>query len=231
MRTAFATIALAVLLNAGCKSAAQVKKEAELQDAMASPLPLDPTEKLELSPWWTNGRQLLQLSDDGTYRLYGGTNRYHKPAEKGAWWQQSYATLWLDPYADPPLSTTRVVIRRSGGRLLLDVRDLAAMTELADPPVVVEDRLIGVWTGEAGSLMLGADLRYRFERRAPQTSAPARLGSEEGIWQVDAKLLILEPDSAGMPPTLMRIREGNATIELESSGGPLVRKPSRLEQG
>ncbi len=232
MRTATLLVSMLVAAAAGCASserAEQERKEQELLNAV--PLEFDPTDQYELAAWWTNGDQLLNLDVSGSYKLYEGTNRYRSPVERGRWWQQSYATLWLEPYAEPSRKTTRIVLRKVAGDLRLDVRDLNPMSELSGPPVVIEDRLTGGWTGPAGRLQLGGNLRYRFQRSAIEPSGPAVLGGEDGAWRVEANLLILEPDSATLAPTLMRILDTDGTINLETSGGRLARMQSPLEQG
>lgn len=231
MKAAFLTLCLAALAGAGCVSQTTHQSSAAQQEPVARRLSLDPTDEYELAAWWTNGSELLHLDEDRTYQLYEGTNRYHEPAEHGAWWRQSYATLWLEPYDERPQEAARVAIRRAGGELRLDVRDLAPMSQLPDPPQVIEDRLIGGWQGDAGTLLLGADLRYRFER-SPKADGLARLGTEDGAWHVEEHLLILEPNSAARPPTLLRIREdGDEPLHLQSSAGALYRMPSPIDHG
>ncbi len=232
MRSAMILVSMLAAGVAGCASSEKAEqKEQEAQYARATPLAFDPTEQYELASWWTNGDQLLNLDASGSYKLYEGTNRFHRPAERGRWWQQSYATLWLEPYEERSRESARIAIRKVRGHLVLDVRDLGAMSELPAPPLVMEDRLTGDWSGAVGELGLGGDLRYRFKRHSTRPSVPAQLGSEDGGWRVEANLLILQPDSARLAPTLMRIIERDATIHLETSDGRLARIPSPLEQG
>ena len=95
--TFVALLGVAVLL-AGCASTS--KTDLEKAD---TPLPLDPTDDIELAEWWTNGYHLLHLGGDGFYRLYAENNRYLEPLERGKWWQQSYATVWLETYDQLPV--------------------------------------------------------------------------------------------------------------------------------
>jgi hypothetical protein len=74
------SIVLIVILGAGCASG---KKEKPDPLTLSTPLPLDPTDTYEIAEWWTNGKQLLQLSETGVYRLHDGINRYRTPIERG----------------------------------------------------------------------------------------------------------------------------------------------------
>ena len=218
---------LVLIVAYGCDSKAKKQEQDPL--VASTPLSLDPTDVPELTEWWTNDTQLLQLSESGVYRLYAGTNRYHMPMERGQWTRRNYAALMIEPYAELPSQPARVSIRRVGDELRLLVRNLQPMHSLADPPKVLEDRLIGGWTGEGEALRLGADLRYSFSRQAARTSGPASLGSEEGGWEVQDDLLILQPDSRGMLPTIVRVHETDDEMFLETGGRRLVPAPSPFE--
>ncbi len=217
MRPVLLALALALAGAPGCSSS---KKQA----ALASPslLPLDPTEPQELAEWWSDGKRLLFLDANGTYRLFEGNDRYQEPAERGRWWQQSYASLWLEPYERLGKRSTRVSIRKDGDALALVVPAVGTLSPLAGPPAVIEDRLIGQWTGAPGELRLGQDLRYRLSPRAA-AGAAAALGGQQGAWTVEDDTLLLQPDSAGLAPTLIRIRQQDESIILESPSGPLTR--------
>ncbi len=218
---------LIVLVPIGCAA----KQSTHSQDPVATstPLPLAPTESYEIAEWWTNGKQLLQLSEIGVYRLYPGINQYHRPMERGQWSKRNYAALWIEPYAELPRRPARVPVRKVGGKLQLDVRNLQPMSALAGPPDVIEDHLIGGWTGDIGSLVLAADLRYSLRRREVRTSGPASLASEEGGWKVQDDFLILQPDSRGMPPTVVRVHLNEDGLFLEAPDGRLV--PTALPFG
>lgn len=226
MRFLLSTLLIAVLA-AGCASSDKKEKQDAL--AVSTPLPLDPTESYEIAEWWTNGKQLLQLSETGVYRLYEGINRYHMPVERGQWTRRNYAALWIEPYAELPRHPARVQVRRVGDELELDVRDLQPMVALAAPPDVIEDHLIGGWTGEPGTLVLGGDLRYSFSRSETRSSGPAALASEEGGWQVQDDFLVLQPDSQGIPPTVVRVHVDEDGMFLETQDGLLVQKPLPFE--
>ncbi len=217
---------LIAIVGAGCASA---KKEKQDPLAVSTPLPLDPTDTYEIAEWWTNGKQLLQLTETGVYRLHDGINRYHMPIERGRWSRRNYAALWIEPYAELPSEPARISIRRVGDELELDVRSLQPMTALETPPDVIEDHLIGGWSGDIGSLVLGADLRYSFSRTETRSSGPAELASEEGGWQVQDDFLVLRPDSRGNPPTVVRVHVNEDGMFLETQDGRLVPVPLPFE--
>jgi hypothetical protein len=224
MRRVLLALALALASVPGCSSSRK-------QAALASPslLPLDPTQPQELAEWWSDGKHLLFLDPSGTYRLFEGTDRYHEPAERGRWWQQSYASLWLEPYERLGKRSSRVVIRKDGNGLALDVPAVGTLAPLGGPPAVIEDRLMGQWTGAPGELRLGQDLRYRLSPRAASGTVAA-LGGQQGVWTVEDDTLLLQPDSAGLSPTLIRIRQQDETIILELPSGSLTRSAGASPQ-
>jgi len=217
---------LIAIVGAGCASD---KKDKQDPLAFSTPLALDPTDSYEIAEWWTNGKHLLQLNETGVYRLYDGINRYRRPIERGQWSRRNYAALWIEPYAELPSEPARISIRRVGGKLELDVRGLQPMTALEMPPDVIEDHLIGGWSGDIGSLVLGGDLRYSFFRSQRRSSGPAELASEEGGWQVKDDFLVLQPDSRGIRPTVVRVHVNEDGMFLETSDGRLVPVPLPFE--
>lgn len=223
----FLSAILVTVLATGCASSAKKDKQDPL--AVSTPLPLDPTHNYEIAEWWSNGKQLLQLSESGVYRLYGGINRYHTPVERGQWTRRNYAAIWIEPYAELPREPARVAIRLVGDELELDVRDLQPMTALDAPPDVIEDQLVGGWTGDPGTLVLTDNLRYSFARSDPRSSGPAKLATEEGGWRVQDDFLLLQPDSRGMPATVVRVHVADDGMYLEAKDGHLVPTPLPFE--
>jgi hypothetical protein len=219
-------IVLTAIVGAGCASE---KKKTPDPLTLSTPLPLDPTETYEIAEWWTNGKQLLQLSEMGVYRLHDGINRYRTPIERGRWSRRNYAALWIEPYAELPREPTRISIRRVGDRLELDMRSLQPMTALETPPDVIEDHLIGGWSGDVGSLVLGSDLRYSFSRSTTRSSGPAELASEEGGWKVQDDFLVLRPDSRGIATTVVRVLVNEDGMFLDTQDGRLVPTPLSFE--
>lgn len=220
MRSALVTLIVAMMLS-GCASGERQKREAKA----AVPLAFDPTEKYQTPRWWTNGQELLHLGADGGYELYPGTNRYARPSETGRWWQQSYAALWLEPYAQYSSPRTRCSIRKIDQDFVLEVRSLEPMLGIEVPPPVVEDRLIGSWRGPIGVLKLAGDLRYILSPQAG-TSAPAAVASQDGRWIVEAKTIVLRPDSPSIEPRYLSIAEEDGTLVLETDDGRMTRQES-----
>ncbi len=213
---------LIVIVGAGCASD---NKDRQDPLGVSTPLPLDPTDTYEIAEWWTNGKQLIELNETGFYRLYDGINRYRKPVERGQWSRRNYAALWIEPYAELPSEPARIPIRLVDGELELLVRNLQPMTALEVPPDVIEDHLIGSWSGDLGLLLLGADLRYSLIRNETRSSGPAALASEQGGWQVRDDFLVLQPDSRGIRTTVVRVVVSDDGMFLESPDGRLVPVP------
>ncbi len=209
-----------LVVFAGCETK-KLTPEAEL--VISTPLPFDPTEKYELAAWWSNDEQLLHLARTGFYRLYEGTNRYRGTAERGRWWQQSYAALWLEPYSQLRQEPTRVSIRKSEDGFTIALRDLEEMRALDEPPAVLEDRLTGTWHGAFGRLTLASDSRYVFSPSPPPQVTPAVVAGHQGDWRIQDKMLLLLPDSPAMEPIALSVSATNETAVLRSSAGLLRR--------
>ncbi len=213
-------IVVMLLLMVGCESTDETDQAALMTSI---PLEFDPTEKYELASWWSNDEQLLHLDRTGFYRLYKGTNRYRGTAERGRWWQQSYAALWLEPYSERPQEPTRVSIRKSDDGFTIELRDLEEMKALDEPPAVLEDRLIGTWRGAFGRLTLGSDSRYVYSPAAPPRSTPAVVAGHQGDWRIEDKMLLLLPDSPATEPIALSVSATDETAVLRSSAGLLRR--------
>jgi hypothetical protein len=105
------------------------------------------------------------------------------------------------------------------------------MMALDAPPPVVEDRLLGQWTGDSAALRLGADMRYVYSARPARAPRPAAVAGHGGGWQVQGGTVILRPDSRGVEPITVRIREIDGTIVLETPDGRLAREAPAAEGG
>lgn len=213
-------IVVMLLLLVGCESTEETDQAAMMTSI---PLQFDPTEKYVLAAWWSNDEQLLHLDRIGFYRLYKGTNRYRGTAERGRWWQHSYAALWLEPYSQLPQDPTRVSIRKSDDGFTIELRDLEEMKALDEPPAVLEDRLIGTWRGAFGRLTLGSDSRYAYSPAAPPQATPAVVAGHQGDWRIQDTMLLLLPDSPAMEPIALSVSATDETAGLRSSAGPLQR--------
>jgi hypothetical protein len=205
---------------AGCAASSD-----DTQDIYVStPLAFDPTEEYELATWWFNGRRLLYLGDDGYYAIYDEGNRYRPPDERGQWWKHSYAALWLEPYDTPRHETHRVSIRKSEGALALHVGRLEPFAPLAAPPPVLEDRLLGRWSGDPGRLELRDNMRYVFLPRIAAGDEQAALTRHEGSWSLEGVSLVLQPDSPRAEPLSLDLQERGEAIILAAESGELHRE-------
>ena len=219
MRRAITCLLILPLATADCAP----REDTQQELFVSAPLDFDPTEEYDLSNWWSNDRQLLFLGDGGFYALFDTTNRYRGPAERGRWWQQTFAALWLEPYAELQRQSRRVSIGKIGGRLALNVGRLESMFAIDRPPEVIEDRLIGVWQGAAGHLRLDANGRYMLRPRREwegRRARPAAVAGHQGTWRVVGDQLRLEPDSPKTQTVTLALQYDEETLEL--AGGELI---------
>jgi len=186
--------------------------------AVSTPLDLDPTDRIEIGRWWTNGRELLRLDPDGAFRLYATTNRHHPPLERGRWSRQSYAVMWLEPYSLLPRERVRVALSRMNGEIALSVPDLLPFFAIEQPPAVLEDALFGIWRGPLGTLQLDPTMRYTFSPD-PKPAAGAALAGHRGRWRLDNGLVQLTPDAMGMGPFTLTLITGDERLELSTPEG------------
>ncbi len=209
-------LAVCAVLAGGCAS------KDDDGDAVLAPAPLefDPTEPYTLSEWWSDGDRLLRLGSDQAYELFDGQNRYHLPAERGRWWQQSYAALWLEPYVKLPRERRRVAVAKSAGRIVLRAGGDEPWRSLDAPPEVVEDRLLGTWRG-AGLLRLWDTMRYDFSPSPDHPSPVVVVAGHRGSWLVAGDELRLQPDSPSAAPMTLVLEHAGDEILLEWSGGTL----------
>ena len=196
--SASASVALAIVALVGPRASAQ-------SEAPAPPpipaLDIDPTEQIDIKGWWSNGRELLLIQADGGYKLWKGTNRFLAPDDIGRWDRQTYRTFWLETYRGDAHSRDRAHLRREDGILLLSLRDLQPMKQLARPPHTREDSLAGAWSGPPGTLTLRDDGTYSFSvsKTNPKDRQPARLGSHSGTWLVRDETVVLSQGSRSQP--------------------------------
>ncbi|MDY7110093.1 MAG: hypothetical protein SYC29_15790 [Planctomycetota bacterium] len=172
-----------------------------------TPLTLDPMEEYELGEWWTNGDVMLRLDETGFYALYGEMNRYHRPVQRGKWWQQSYAVLWLEPYEALRTEWVRVQISKIDDRLALTIPKRDPMFAIAQPPPVMEDRLLGQWTSEKGTLFLSGNLRYTLTPARAEIDQRAIIAGHRGTWRLADDRLLLTPDPPNMGPFEFRVEQ------------------------
>ncbi len=189
-------LALAVAVHAAAFVGSSAPSWAQSDAPVPPPIPsldIDPTEKIDATGWWSNGRELLLIQSDGSYRLWKGTNRFLAADDIGRWDRQTYRTLWLETYRGQKHSRDRAHLRREDGILLMSLRDLQPMRQLARPPHTREDTLVGAWSGPPGTLTLRDDGTYSFSvsRSGPKDRQPARIGSHTGTWLVRDDTVVL----------------------------------------
>lgn len=195
----------------------------EPEPVVHTPLDLDPTEDVEIAEWWTTGKRLLHLYDDGRYALYSSTNRYDTPVERGRWSQGSYAALWMEPYTTQH-RRVRVSISKVNGELRLDVPKVGELRPLEQPPRVVEDRLVGLWKGPLGDLYLYDNMLFEYKRVRGDTSLSPL--PTTGQWRITDKSVTLLPDSPAYQTTRLNMNMSNEGMILESSFGTFQREGS-----
>jgi hypothetical protein len=165
---------------------------------------LDPEHPFPIVGWWSNGREMLDVAEDGAYRLYDSQNRYRKPIEVGRWHRQNHAAFWLEPYTMRKEERTRVPLSIVEGSVAISVRTFGSMTALETPPFAAEDLFIGLWAGAGGSLDLQPSMRYHYvaPRRAVE-GQPVVISSHRGAWRLREGKVELLPDSPSVTAMLL----------------------------
>jgi hypothetical protein len=178
-----------------------------------TPLDVDPLDEIELGRWWSDGEVMLRLDPDGSYALYGSTNRYHDPIQRGRWSKPSYAYLILEPYARFEHAAVRVEVARVGDVIALEHPRFGALVELEGPPRVAEDGLLGRWLGPPGVLELFEDGRYAIAPAPADDAGRVIIAGHRGRWRLDAHRLTLTPNPTGMQPIELRVEtRGDETV-------------------
>lgn len=190
----------------------------------STPLPLDPTAPVPVEGWWSNGRQLLQLSDDGSYRLWANTNRFDIPLQNGRWSRATYAAVELQPYAIRTPERTRCDLEYSGSEVRLVIPGVEPMVRFEAAPPTVEERLVGTWRGAGGTLRLLDDGRYHAEAPAGGASQPISLAGHGGRWLYEGATLLLLPDSPTVPTVTIAVEPyGSDDVRLRAGDGAYLR--------
>ncbi len=196
---------MALALNGCTMSSDQQEKARISQDN--TPLPVDPSDKIVIGPWWSDGTHLLNLRDDGGYTIYDHNNRYSKPIDRGRWGRQNYATLWLEPYTGLQAQRIRVQVVKAENRFGLNVPKYQTMFALATPPAVLEDQLVGDWQGEVGVLTLKANLTYVFAPASGATAADGKpVVGHNGKWKLSGERITLNPTTPSVSPQSLAVK-------------------------
>ncbi len=223
---ASAAFALAVILASPSASAAEPPASAPRNVPTVS---LDPEHPFPIVGWWSNGREMLDVAEDGAYRLYDSQNRYRKPIEVGRWHRQNHAAFWLEPYTMRKEERTRVPLSIVEGSVAITVRTFAAMTALEAPPFAAEDLFIGLWAGAGGSLDLQPSMRYHYvaPRRAAE-GQPVVISSHRGVWRLREGKVELLPDSPSVTAMLL---EPLVPVTPEAPASGADKRPEKGESG
>jgi len=184
--------------------------------AVSRPLPFDPTEKYELSEWWTNGQMMVRLRSDLAYEIYAGVNRYRAPIERGQWRQRNYARLEFRPYAPFAQRVEQVLLDKdSKGNLVMIIEDMVPLGPIMSPPEVLEDFLIGSWSDESILIDLSAQGRYSHDRLATLRPGSSGVSGHRGTWILEGLTLTLNPDPPGLPPMVFAVVVVDDSIAIE----------------
>lgn len=206
MRHAVCIVALIVWL-VGCGPRADDDGDVDRLMTPRTPLPIDPTQKIEVGPWWSNGDVLLRLDADGEYHLYADGNHRRRAVERGRWTRPSYAWLGLAPYA-PNAEEARVDFVRLGDEIGLQMEHGLPLLQLSELSWMPEDDLIGTWTDGDCELVLGDDLVFTLTVDRVLT---------RGEWSVEDDEIILEPWSQpahDLPPLSVVWTAESISIQL-----------------
>lgn len=169
---------------------------------ISSKLDIDPTEKLAITGWWSNGKQVFVIEKNGAFVMWDQPNRFRKPSRSGRWDRQNYRTFFLEPYVldqhenDAP-KRIRAAMRRTDGVVMVDLPESLGFVRTVTPPPAPEDAYCGTWSGPGGVLDLSADGSY-IMLATPSTgtsSAPVRRVAQRGTWSFDAKYIQLQAES------------------------------------
>lgn len=195
----------------GCAMSPDEQEKARVSQ-VTTPLPVDPSDNIVIGPWWSNGRQLLNLRADGGYSIYDNNNRYARPMDRGRWGRQNFATLWLMPYTTRESQRIRAQVVREDSRFGLSVPEFKTMFPLESPPSVMEDQLVGQWQGTQGTLTLHGNLTYVF---APADGATAAGGTpvvgHNGKWRLAGDRITLSPTTPSVPQQSLSVKPADAS--------------------
>jgi hypothetical protein len=213
-------VMLVAILPFGCEA----PPEEEPAPPPITRLPLDPTDRYEITRWWANGEQLLRLDESGAYALYPSMNRYNEPVQRGRWSKRSYAMLRLEPYERFEREWIRVGVTRIDDRIALNMLGKPPMFAVDEPPTVHEDRLLGTWSGERGTLSLWADGSYHYSAAKAATDDPVVIAGHDGTWSLDDERIVLDPTPPMMSTIELWIEASDGSTILAGPGGVYERE-------
>ncbi len=175
-----------------------------------SKLDIDPTERIEIKGWWSNGKEIFLVKSDGAFIWWNQPNRFRAPSMSGRWDRQNYRTFWLEPYAIGPTDhetpkRLRVALRRTDGKIFADVGTHLAFALSESPPAAPEDTYVGRWVGPGGAIDLNADGTYDLRTSAQAAQAPVTRAAHSGTWTYDGKCVQLRAKGNEGDPLLCTV--------------------------
>jgi hypothetical protein len=197
------------------------------EPVVETPLALDPSDDVQVAEWYTNGRELLHLYGDGRYALHGTMNRYETAIERGRWSKGGYAVIWLEPYTTQH-ERIRVSLNKVDTMIVLNVPKHGVMKPQDQPPTVLEDRVIGVWMGDPGTLRLTQDLQFEFTQKPSTAGATNNRYPTQGSWRVVGHDLELRPLSPAYETVLLKVNTTGDGLALVGLEGTFRRASSRM---
>ena len=229
MERAKQTCALAACLTTLCMHTAAVAQDrapsAPAIIPASSKLDIDPTETISIIGWWTNGKEIMLIKEDGAFNWWGQPNRFLPPSKIGRWDRQNYRTFWLEPYVDrknpgvmPP--RIRAPMRRTDGKIFVDAGSALNMLHYDVAPVAPEDLYVGKWSGPGGNLLLSSNGRYELEASAMPTndSGLVSRSSHSGTWTFDGQYIRLLSDGTAQNPVICAVVDRPDRTESERDG-------------
>jgi hypothetical protein len=221
MRIIGVIVCAVFLALAGCDS----KKKRHSEMMLQTPLELDPTEHHDFDGWWSNGREMLHLDVDAAYQFFATTNQYSQPIQRGRWSQQNYATLWLEPYSELTSSRVRVTVMKTDGQISISLPQRAPFSRINAPPPVLEDRLVGRWTGPVGNLNLTSTMRYTLapEEKLVNGEPSGVIVGHRGTWALANQDLVLQPDAGAVQAMRWTVIVDGQDVWIDTPGGAMTR--------
>lgn len=187
----------------------------------SSKLDIDPTETIPIFGWWSNGKELLLILENGAFRFWDQPNRFFAPTKSGRWDRQNYRTFWIEPYVDkknPGVMPARIrcAMRRSDGVVFADVGSALGMRQMNEAPTAPEDLYVGRWSGPGGSLTLSADGKYELLSSPSSTNDPALVSraSHSGTWTFDGQYIRLISNRSTQNPIICAVVDRPSTNDV-----------------
>ncbi|MSR29087.1 MAG: hypothetical protein EXS03_05865 [Phycisphaerales bacterium] len=224
------TVALFAAALVGGAALAQSDRPAHAPAIVPSvpTLDLDPTQRIDIQGWWSNGTEIILVQSDGAFLWWRQNNRFRPPTLAGRWDRQNYRTFWLEPYATGPSDQEapkrlRAAMHRTDGTIFVDIGDHLGFHHSDTPPAAPEDAYVGRWLGPGGAIDLNADGSYDLRASAQAVTAPVTRAGHSGSWTYDGTFVVLRPTGSESDPVICTVVD---RPELDPSGKPVPTKGS-----